>query len=65
MRPKERVIAALHHREPDRVPTFEWDIDSGLIRRMTRGGTYEAFLDMSGAQHILRFPWAESWLRGV
>ena len=31
MTPKERVIAALHHEEPDQVPTGENDIDYELV----------------------------------
>jgi len=41
----ERVLAVLNHKEPDRVPTFEWDIDSGVIAAMTGGGSYEDFIE--------------------
>lgn len=34
MKPKERVIAALQHREPDRVPTGENDIDYELVEQL-------------------------------
>ncbi|MGI5915689.1 MAG: uroporphyrinogen decarboxylase family protein [Anaerolineae bacterium] len=34
MRPKDRVIAALHHREPDRVPTGENAVDGELAARI-------------------------------
>ena len=33
MIPKERVIAALEHREPDRVPTGENAVDYELVKR--------------------------------
>jgi uroporphyrinogen decarboxylase len=53
---RERVLAVLRGEEPDRVPTFEWDIDSGLIRRMTNGGTYEGFLDTYGLDAVICGP---------
>jgi hypothetical protein len=34
MKPKERVLAALQHREPDRVPTGENDIDFVLVEQL-------------------------------
>lgn len=34
MKPKERVLAALHHREPDRVPTGENDVDYVLVEQL-------------------------------
>jgi uroporphyrinogen decarboxylase len=46
MTSQERVLAVLKREEPDRIPTFEWDIDSDLIREMTGGGSYEEFLEM-------------------
>jgi hypothetical protein len=36
----ERVLAVLQHREPDRVPHFEWVIDKGVIAALTNGGSY-------------------------
>ena len=41
---QERVLAVLRRSEPDCVPTFEWDIDIGLIAKMT-GGSYEDFVE--------------------
>lgn len=35
MKPKERVIKALKREEPDRIPTFEWIINPGVIEKMT------------------------------
>ena len=32
---RERVLAALQRQEPDRVPTFEWIINPGVIEKMT------------------------------
>jgi len=34
MTPKERVIAALHHEEPDQVPTGENQVDSQLVEQI-------------------------------
>lgn len=34
MKPKERVLAALHHEEPDRVPTGENAVDYELVERI-------------------------------
>ncbi len=45
MTSRERVLAAIRREVPDRVPTFEWDIDPDLITLMTGGGTYEDFVD--------------------
>ena len=35
MTSKERVIAALNRKEPDRVPTFEWIINPDVIEKIT------------------------------
>jgi uroporphyrinogen decarboxylase len=40
MTPRERVLAVLQHREPDRVPHFEWVHDRTVIKRLTKGGDY-------------------------
>ncbi|KAA3654999.1 MAG: hypothetical protein DWQ04_33885 [Chloroflexi bacterium] len=45
MTSRERVLAAIQRQEPDRIPTFEWDIDPGLINSMTGGGSYEDFIE--------------------
>ncbi|MFN8457622.1 MAG: hypothetical protein U0401_23685 [Anaerolineae bacterium] len=41
----ERVLAVLRREEPDRILTFEWDIDPDLIKNMTGGGSYEDFIE--------------------
>lgn len=43
---QERVLAALRRQEPDRVPTFEWEVDSNVVARMTNGGNLLDFVDM-------------------
>lgn len=43
MTPKERVLAALHHREPDRVPTGEIGVDWTIVEQaLGRGSFYRA-----------------------
>lgn len=41
MTPLERVLAVLQHKEPDRVPHFEWVHDVGVIKALTNGGYYD------------------------
>ena len=40
----ERIIAALRREEPDRVPTFEWEIDKKVIHAITPGKTLPEFV---------------------
>lgn len=40
----ERVIKALKLEEPDRVPTFEWEIDKKVINAITPGKTISEFV---------------------
>jgi uroporphyrinogen decarboxylase len=42
---RERVLTVLRREEPDRIPTFEWDLDPDLVKKMTGGGTYEDFVE--------------------
>ncbi len=50
MTSKERVIAALQHREPDRVPTGENQVDGALVERILgRRTLYNAGWDEVGA----------------
>lgn len=53
---QERVLAVIKGEEPDRVPTFEWDIDPGLIDGMTGGGTYEDFIEMFDLDAVMCGP---------
>ncbi len=52
----ERVLAVLRREEPDRIPTFEWDIDPGLITNMTGGGTYEDFIEQFDLDAVMCGP---------
>ncbi len=53
---RERVLAVLQRQEPDRIPTFEWDVDPGLITRMTGGGTYEDFIELFDLDAVMCGP---------
>jgi hypothetical protein len=41
----ERVMAAFHRREPDRVPIFELMIDPKIINGILPGGTYADLIE--------------------
>jgi uroporphyrinogen decarboxylase len=53
---RERVLAVLQRQEPDRIPTFEWDVDPGLIQTMTGGGTYEDFIEQFDLDAVMCGP---------
>ena len=42
---KERVLAALNLKEPDRVPIFEWEIDPKVINKICRGYSLANFVE--------------------
>lgn len=52
----ERALAVLDRQEPDRIPTFEWDIDPGVVAKMTSGGSYEDFIDQFGHDAVMCSP---------
>ncbi|MFW6103141.1 MAG: uroporphyrinogen decarboxylase family protein [Chloroflexota bacterium] len=45
MTSRERVLEALARREPDRIPTFEIDIDSRVVNAIKSGLSYADFCD--------------------
>ncbi len=53
---QERVLAVLRLEEPDRIPTFEWDVDPGLIKLMTGGGSYEDFVEQLDLDAVMCGP---------
>lgn len=53
---QERVLAVIQRKEPDRIPTFEWDIDPGLVKTMTGGGSYEDFIEKFNLDAIMCGP---------
>jgi len=56
MTSSERVLAVIQRQEPDRVPTFEWDIDPDLITQMTGGGSYEDFIEQFDLDAVMCGP---------
>lgn len=45
MNSSERVVTALNRQEPDRVPTFEWEIDHNIIQSLTPNHDYFDFVE--------------------
>lgn len=65
---RERVLLALQHREPDRVPRTIW-VDGGemMDRVVARFGSYDAFLDHLDVDMYQAFPGAPgmiAWTSG-
>jgi uroporphyrinogen decarboxylase len=56
MTSRERVMTVLRLEEPDRIPTFEWDIDPDLIVQMTGGGSYEDFVEQFDLDAVMCGP---------
>ena len=56
MSSRERVLTVVQRKEADRIPTFEWDIDPGLVKTMTSGGTYEDFVEKYDLDAIMCGP---------
>lgn len=52
----ERVLAVLQHREPDRVPHFEWVIERGVITALTGGGTYWDLVELFDIDAVIVAP---------
>jgi uroporphyrinogen decarboxylase len=57
MNGRERILAALEHREADRVPRYIW-VDGGIAaqRAAARFGSYDAFLDHLDVDMFQAFP---------
>lgn len=56
MTPRERVLAVLRHREPDRVPHFEWVHDVGVIKALTNGGSYFDLIEQYDIDGVMVAP---------
>jgi len=52
----DRVLAVLRHREPDRVPHFEWVIDKGVIAALTGGGSYWDLVELLDIDAVMVGP---------
>ena len=46
MTSKERVLTVLNGQIPDRVPHFEWEINSPVVTALTNGGTYDDLVEL-------------------
>jgi uroporphyrinogen decarboxylase len=53
---RERVLAVLRRKEPDVIPTFEWDIDASFIAAMTGDHNYDDFIDHAGLDAVMCSP---------
>jgi len=53
---KDRVIAALRRYEPDRVPTFEWEIDENVIQALCPGSGYFDFIEKMDLDAVVVSP---------
>ncbi|MCK4325536.1 hypothetical protein KAW55_02135 [bacterium] len=40
MIPKDRVLTAVSHKEPDRVPIGEWEYDVGIVEPVLKRKTF-------------------------
>ena len=56
MTPRERVLAVLQRREPDRVPHFEWVHDRHVIAAITGGGTYDDLIEQLDIDGVMVGP---------
>jgi uroporphyrinogen decarboxylase len=56
MTSRERVIAALERREPDRLPTFEWRISRPIIEAFAPGGDEGDFVEAAGHDAVCCSP---------
>ena len=56
MNSKERVFTALNRNEPDRVPTFEWDIDQSVVQALCPGGNSFDFVDTMSMDAVVVSP---------
>jgi uroporphyrinogen decarboxylase len=56
MTSQERVLTVLKLEEPDRIPTFEWDIAPDFISHMTDGGSYEDFIEQFDLDAVMCGP---------
>ncbi len=56
MTSKERIVAALERREPDRLPTFEWKVSQPIIEAFCPGGTELDFVEAAGHDAVCCAP---------
>jgi uroporphyrinogen decarboxylase len=51
----ERVLKALNREQPDHVPSFEWEIDEGLIESLLPGGSLLDFIEWTDLDGVSIF----------
>ena len=56
MNSRDRVITTLRRQEPDRVPTFEWDIDQNVIQALCPGSSYFDFIEKMDLDAVVVSP---------
>jgi uroporphyrinogen decarboxylase len=56
MNSRERIIAALERREPDRLPTFEWKVAQPIIDAFVPGGSEWDFAEETGHDAVCCSP---------
>jgi uroporphyrinogen decarboxylase len=69
MKPRERVLAALEHREPDRVPLFEvWLDNADLVTEVGGGDLQRTYVELDldcVPIHYQPPPGSNAWTEGV
>ena len=51
MTSRERVLAVLKGQMPDRVPHFEWEINTPVVTALTNGGSYDDLIELTKIDH--------------
>lgn len=59
MNSRERIIAALERKGPDRIPTFEWITSQPVIDAFVPGGNYYDFVEKAGHDAVCCSPFYE------
>jgi len=62
MTSRERVLSAIHHREPDRVPLYAFSLDPKFIRAFGDGNPFKAFDALGLDSFPIR---VQNWCQGV
>ena len=63
MSSRERVLTVLQKKEPDRIPTFEFWVDEGVVNSLTHGGTMDDFIERYDIDAIHFRPDEKKWGR--
>jgi uroporphyrinogen decarboxylase len=60
---RERVLTVLQKKEPDRIPTFEFWVDDGVVKSLTHGGTMDDFIEKYDIDAVHFRPDEKKWRR--